>query len=367
MNYRAESSDQETPAQMALTPHALLTIGVTGHRAERLGQANLAAVAARVDQVLGDIERAANALAFPVKLQIMTSLADGGDMIVARQALARGWAVLSVLPFNHEAYRADFKQADDLAAYAHLLSASQTVFALPGEHSPSGMELAYERAGRVILGQCDILTAIWDHAPVRGRGGTAQIAAEAVARDIPVIHIDPAADEPALLWDGLIAHDLGQQSIETVARAGLDALPALLHTLLAPPHAPFDQAMLTQFEQPRQSRRHFAFAYPLLLAIVGVRRLRRADFKRREDAAAEAIFLPSFARVIKRTGAFGARARTMLAPRFAHADSNAAFVAQVFRSSYIANFALSACKDEEINLPFYGFVAFLQGAYTTGV
>lgn len=324
-------------------PVPYLTVGVTGHRLDRLGAANSDTIIPMVDEVLAAIRAATSTLAVPPVLRLLSALADGADTIVADCAVATGWELATVLPFNRADYLADFPEPEHKAAHERLLAASRAVYELPGEHTPAGAPAAYERAGRIMLGQCDLLLAIWDHGPVLGRGGTAQIVAEAVLRDIPVVHIDPTGQQPPMvLWDGLTEHDLGQQTVETVPRAGLDEIPKLLRALLDLPTDPVDIAMLNDFERDRKPRRFLAIAYPMLLSIMRVRSLRWSDLRQPDAGMAEAAIMKTCARILARTGRFGELLRDRVAPRFARADVIAVAVSQVFRSSYVANFALSA-------------------------
>ncbi len=215
----------------ARSARPVLSVGATGHRAARLEGIGPATLEAAVAATLARIEQAAIAVADDVELRAITALADGADSIVAEAAMQRGWSLLSILPFAREHYAADFTSSQSLATYDRLIAASQRVVEPAGQHEDPAV--AYERAGRIVLAQADILIAIWDGDPPRGRGGTAQIVAEAVARGIAVIRIDPCSSSaPALLWDGLTGHDAGRQDVDTVPRAGLDALPRLIRGLL---------------------------------------------------------------------------------------------------------------------------------------
>ncbi len=321
---RAESAKVGT----AVAP---IAVGVTGHRAERLGADGLTGVRQAIELVFGACVAAA-----PVSgrqaFRLVTALADGTDSLAADAALALGWTLDTVLPFARSDYALDFGDAGELAAHAAHLAASRSILELPGDRSHVDDPIAYERAGRIVLDQCDILVAVWDAEPARGRGGAGQIVAEAVLADIPVIRIDPSgATLPTLLWDGLIEHDLGQQSVDTVARGDLSHLPALFRALtresVAGPRVPFVR-----------SRISVALAYPLLLAVMGVRRLRRGDFLRPDAAPATERML----RCLPDEGAFGQRMRDMLLPQFVAADVEASGAAQLFRSGYVANFALAA-------------------------
>ena len=127
--------------------------------------------------------------------------------------------------------------------------------------------------------------------------------------------------------------DLGQQSLDTVARGSIDALPALLATIVEP--GAEEVARVEAFDKRTERRWTVMLAYPLLLAAVGVRGLRRFDFWR--TVTSDCIPSP-------RAGGAGfcARSETLLVPRFAHANAVANQFGQAFRSSYVANFALAA-------------------------
>lgn len=306
---------------VSLTPRMSIGVGVTGHRLARLNAGALPAITATAARVIEAIAQAAT-VPDAASLRLITALADGADGLVADAAIARGWTVDAVLPFARDDYAADFAEGSVRDAYARHVAAARSVFELPGSRdAAAGHAVAYERAGRVVLSQCDILITVWDGDPVRGRGGAAQIVAEAVLQGIPVIHIDAnGSAAPMLLWDGLEDHDVGQQTIETVPRGDLSRLPALLGDLIALPQAPAEAQMLRQFENDRPRKRGaLALAYPLLLSIMGVRRLRMRGVQ-----AARAM------------------PETLLDRRFAHADGTASAFAQIFRSGYVTNFSFAA-------------------------
>lgn len=328
------------PSHDAQGSPTVLSIGVTGHRSARIDSAKLTGLIA---QTLAKIEQAATSLVSPIELRIVCALADGADSLVAEAAIARGWTLSSVLPFDRERYRADFTAPDDLARFERLLAASSGLFEIAGNTDCEAAPAAYERAGRIVLGQADILFAVWDGHPAQGRGGTAQIIAEAVARDIPVIQLDPDGQlAPILLWDGLTEHDLGQQDIETVPRGGLDGLPRLLGQVLMPPDDPSSLQMLAQLESARPRWTPMAIAYPLLLAVTGVQRLSLRHIRPPDMVHASSLLHACFAPAGRRASQFAARLETALLPHFARADMIASQAAQLFRSGYVANFTLSA-------------------------
>ncbi len=329
----------DPPATAVAAVSGALGIGVTGHRLERLGDTDLVALRAALHTLFQTLATEAKA-----PMRLVTSLADGADSIAADEALDLGWTLDAVLPLSREDYFADFTEAQARADHEMLLAKAHAVFELDGDRGvEGGSAIAYERAGRVVLAQSDILVAVWDGGPVRGRGGAAQIVAEAVLAGIPVIHIDAAGvNQPRLLWDGLEEHDLGQQTIDSVPRGDLSALPGLMRGLIDAPRDASEQAMLAQFEAPTKPRRNWALAYPLLLAMMGVRRLRTTDWAVADPARAmPAILGPCSGAALDASG-FGAKLRTTLAPRFARADAMATHVAQMFRSGYVTNFSFAA-------------------------
>lgn len=310
---------------MTTSEAATVAVGVTGHRLERLEGFDLAALRARLDKVMAALEAATPGVPF----RLIGSLAEGADMLAADAALARRWRLDTVLPFSRENYAGDFDDAG-ATALRERLQASTDVLELPGARDePGGEAAAYERAGRVVLTQCDLLLAVWDGDPQKGRGGAAQIVAEAVAHGVPVVVVHPdAAQAPVLMWSGLNAHEFGPEAVDTVARGGLSDLPRLMQRL-APAAAPSAARRASRAETPL-----FAIAYPLLLAAFRVRRLRWADLRRPRPA-------PPAAEPASQS-AFAARIGRHLWPRFDEADCQAGRAAQLFRSAFVSNFALAA-------------------------
>lgn len=320
-------------------PHGLLGVGVTGHRLERLGSSDLDVLHGTVSDVLDRIARAANQIE-PTRLRLVSALAEGADSIVADEALKGGWTVDAVLPFPRTEYAEDFGTGPPRDAHLARLARAGAVLELPGDRmADGGAPFAYERAGRVLLAQTDLLIAIWDGGPARGRGGAAQIVAEAVTSGIPIIRIDPAAVvAPQVLWGGFEDGALGQLTVDTVPRGDLSRLDVLLRDLLEPPSAPIEAEMLTGFGEAGPRWRAWALAYPLLLATLGVRWPQGSDIGL---TAAPGPHRPAIASCTN-AGDFVNRLDDLVGPRFVHADARATRVAQLFRSGYVVNFTLAA-------------------------
>ncbi len=116
-------------------------------------------------------------------LVAVTSLAVGADQLLAKCVVARGGQVHAVLPFR------DIERTfavEDLVPFRQLL-ASASVEVLTFEGSD---EDAYLAAGKRVVALSDLMLAIWDGLPARGKGGTGDVVQWAIAR-VPTVHINP--------------------------------------------------------------------------------------------------------------------------------------------------------------------------------
>ncbi len=114
----------------------------------------------------------------------VTCLAAGADQLGAECILRRNGELYVVLPFP------DIERSfsgDALHTYRHLLQKASTVEIV--DDCPSDEE-AYLAAGKRVVDLSDILIAVWDGMPAKGKGGTADVVAYARTRQVPVIHID---------------------------------------------------------------------------------------------------------------------------------------------------------------------------------
>lgn len=328
-------------------PRLVLRFGITGHRPPRLPEVHhdkvraqcieLFRLACQTLEEIGQNHRESFAEAAP-EVKLVTSLAEGADVLASEAALEAGAALSACLPFPVETYARDFGP-EEWERTAALIERADTVMAL-SEYSGSD-EAGYEMAGRLVLSQSDILIAVWDGQAARGRGGTTQVVAEAVALHQPVIHIDATGEaEPELLWSGL--HDVvpDRPSLDGVERVGArEALPKLIAALCAPPDGE-DAERLREFLDHAPPRRRQNFGWPLLLALTGARPLRKISFEapRAEECAAQmAAHTAGFAQC----GRFGEKLNSMLLDRFGRADAEAGCYALRFRSSFVTNFAMA--------------------------
>lgn len=165
----SHASRQALPAHGKRTS-VLTTFGATGHQ-----EIPLAARARIVQSVRDAIARAAE----PVS--VITSLAAGADQLVAQEMLAAGGALLVVTPCK--GYERTFSNSSNRSRFEAVMRRASDVerldFAEPSED-------AFWAAGRRVVDRCDVLLAIWDGAPARGLGGTADVVRYAREQDVRV-------------------------------------------------------------------------------------------------------------------------------------------------------------------------------------
>lgn len=149
-------------------------IGITGH--QRLDDPGAWRWVAKV--IREELERASPPLVG------VTSLAIGADQLLARLVLEQGGAIHAVLPF------ADIERSfspEALSAYRQLVEQSTVeVLVTPGTD-----EDAYLAAGHRVVDLSDVVLAVWNGRPAKGKGGTADVVAYAMRSGKPLNHIDP--------------------------------------------------------------------------------------------------------------------------------------------------------------------------------
>jgi len=166
-----------------------IRIGVTGHR-DLAGDAPiLEAIWAQVSRLRTLVPASA---ATPVGLAVISQLADGADRLVVQQVLtADAEAQLEVVLPMAKARYAEAQHFDPASRreLEQLLDRATTVSILPRAASRDIQGLAYASAGEQLISRCDVLIALWDGRPPRGRGGTAEMLLSAAARGKPCIWI----------------------------------------------------------------------------------------------------------------------------------------------------------------------------------
>ena len=227
-------------AQAPAMPSVRLNIGVTGHRADHPSYAQQAArIEAAMRDVLDLIAGIVASLTPPfgapfASIRLHTVMADGTDQAAAREALARGWETIALLPFGQalncainahpqsladaqalmagaaaqdpavqaraEAIKAllagsqvfELAEIDERigARYIEMLAAPQDTAKAEAFRADSSVRVAL--AGRLAVEQSDFLIAVWDGVRTNLVGGTGHTVAAALDAGTPVLRIDPA-------------------------------------------------------------------------------------------------------------------------------------------------------------------------------
>jgi hypothetical protein len=326
----------------------VLSVGVTGHRADVLPPGGVDALRSRIRDVLLLIEEAGTGLLGreqacfapgPAERRFVSPIADGTDQIAAEVALELGWELQAILPFERSAYRNSLPNEGARVGFDTLAGRAACLLELPGDPS-DGLD-AYVMTGRATVAHCDILIAVWDGLPPRGRGGTGEVVQFALSRGTAIIHVP--VDEKAearLLWSAFdptvvtLADD--PEVTRPVGREGVDAL---LSALLMPPPNAQENRFFKRFTAERLPRIRARIEYPLLLSAAGVRRFRARDLTAKHgDAQTRDEW--------RRYRAGCTEAHNISAPiglleqSYSWADGLATHFAQTYRSGHIFNFLL---------------------------
>ena len=172
-------------AERGLIPFRL-HIGVTGHRyLNDAGRVADAAVTA-VNEVIAAVRSAS-----PLRVSVLSSLADGADRVVVDRLMKVAHADLEVvLPMAREEYGRDFS-TQSKNEFDRLVAGALLIEVVPEQMTREGM---YAAAGRLVVDRCDVLVAVWDGETSRGTGGTGDVVSYARAEEVPVVVINPFGD-----------------------------------------------------------------------------------------------------------------------------------------------------------------------------
>ncbi len=362
---------------LAHPPKAQLTVrvGVTGHRPNRLAHGDETLLRARIRAVLSAVVAETNAVHAAAKtaydpasplLRVNSSLAEGADRLVAEEALTLNYQLQCPLPFARDEYARDFASDVARGAYHALLSRATAVLELVNSRdAPDQENEAYEAAGRVMLRQSDALIVIWDGEPPTGQGGTGQIVKEALHQHIPCVWIHADAPHPLGVLDASDITDAGAATAEARLSLTIDSSLALfidhLRQLLQPPPPPkvakpklgwntISHRLLFPETDPRQD--YFAEQQPKSV-LGGI----WAKLFRNMFTGSWRIPSPRFPDIIRNTTEEWRNIRTaapdfpvevadQVEQRFCHhyawADKLGEYYVNLYRSSFVLNYLLSA-------------------------
>ena len=350
-------------------PRLALAVGIIGHRPNRLPseQTKLDAIANEIVAALAAIGREAAAAHStyaeyfsdqrPV-IAVISALAEGADRLGAHAAIALQEAAANdasieldvPLPFSVDVYKNDFRTEASKSEFDTLLREARSVLILPGERGgPDASDQkaklrenrSYEDVGLTLLNQSDVILTVWDGEAGAGRGGTHDLLDIAALSGTPIIHIDAKGElATRVLWNGLDRFPSAPNAVDDLPTASLStALPSLIEKLLRPPQSDLERRRLKSYYDRRLWLHNFGLAFPMLMALLGVRERRHTDWEppRPESLAADLVKFdrsePPNAKL---------QETSELATAYGWADAWGVWLAQVFRGAFVMNFSLAA-------------------------
>jgi len=328
----------------------VFAVGITGHRKESLPRESAQSLRSAVAHVLNQLKTEAAAVRTAVsaffaggapRFIFVSPLADGADQIGAELALELGYELHAVLPFSRERTRADLSDDESRAMFDALLERATCVLELAGDEAH---ELdAYVMAGRATVAHCDMLIAVWDGLPPRGRGGTGEVVRFAFERATPVVHIPVASGaEPTLRWSAFDpAIVTGHDDPSNVRPFDSEQLRSTLAGLLAPPPDEQERHFIRLFQRECRRRLRARIEYPLLLAATGVSAIRPHHWRPAVASRRTQAEWEEFDNACRRAECVTAPIGT-LEQWYEWADSLASHYAQSYRSGHVFNFVLGA-------------------------
>lgn len=157
-------------------PRTEFMVAVTGHR--DIAELDGFLLRNRVEAAFDDLTEQASGR----KICLLSPLAAGADQYVARCALERGWELRAPFPLPIADYESDFSTIE-LQEFRRLRDAASCWFTIaPPANRPADSERSrfYWNVGSYVVHRSEALIALWDGAPLRRTGGTADILHHAI-------------------------------------------------------------------------------------------------------------------------------------------------------------------------------------------
>jgi hypothetical protein len=331
-----------TPQKPVLT----FVVGIAGHRTNKLSgdstlraECQLAEVFAAIDAACATRlhDDASLYAADGYRIRLVSSFAEGADQL-AIKVRPRQWDVCAVLPFPRERYEQDFIARD---SSGHILYDRREDFRNLLREAAAVVELtetydeapeAYARAGSFMLGQIDLLVAIWDGEKAAGKGGTAETVALALVAGIPVVWLSTTPDQPPRLLRDI--REIAPQSVEARAPTIADAVKQAL--ALSDIAAEQLDRFLNEPWRP----------YCRWIAYDALRRFPLSwRWRWRIPARDVSETKREWEGITSQTpvkGGFRSRIEGILLPRFAAADMLASHFSHVYRSAFVLGYMCAA-------------------------
>ncbi len=208
-----------------------LVVAVTGHRLNQLPLGERSRIKADIARALDACAEAARAATGEAPRCVLHSaIAEGADRYAADAALARGWRLITPLPFSVVGFSVDKPDRASKEHYQRLLWASRRVLPVPNElvaKVGGGGAAPYAAVGRALIERADVLLCVWNGLPPKGPGGTSEVAALMLEKGGLVIWIPAQGGAAKLVGPAPLPragsfrrrlHEALAQSFERVAR-----------------------------------------------------------------------------------------------------------------------------------------------------
>lgn len=174
-----------------IAPRLTLRVGVTGHRPKDIDESIQANLTQIIEDVLGSIADRTDTIRqdfltsecrdfiqhTPAELRFVTGLAAGADSFSARAAIAKGYKLNKILPFDKDRFvlsqqfsKQEREEFEYLWYYDPEASTHTEILSTEDTNSSK----AYVELGLTILAHSDVLIAIWNGKP-GGKGGTSHV------------------------------------------------------------------------------------------------------------------------------------------------------------------------------------------------
>ena len=301
-----------------------------------LSDAIVAKLETRIDRCFERLMAAAQAIgsdphsAFsdaPPLLRLHTALATGADQLAATAAKKRDYQVRALLPFPVDEYRRDFSDSSEHREFCEHLEAADSYFALPGTREAENH--AYVMVGKAVIAAADVLIAVWDGKEGNGPGGTAHVVDLALRGGVPVLHVPVDRENETLGKTRLLTGgDIVDPEIAPLETD--DDLEAIVREVLTPA-VEMGLGDLETFFGEEEVTFNPRIEYPLLLAILGVKKLPSTPWHQMPLADALESYKAKFGSGYERQ-ALAYEWSNFLAIRYA----------QLFRGGHITNYMLAA-------------------------
>ena len=195
---------------------------------------------------------------------------------------------------------------------------------------------AYLQAGRAVVRHADILLAVWDGEPARGVGGTAEVVAEALNRGAPVVWIKPDGGS-AIVVSG---------SVSRLKHHDLDSLDEVARRLVSPWEEPDDtdpSVDMSTFMSEARPLFGLPNGFDIMVSLILLKpRFSQPPRRGRWLEQSRGYWSEPFEGHAEVKAVSAPCLDDAISTPFARADALATQYAGLYRSTYLANFLLSA-------------------------